>query len=52
MTWAGIFFILIAIAIGILGLALLGTVVTTLFLAFRRRGSNVPTEDRTTPFAG
>lgn len=52
MTWAGIFFILFAIAIGILGLALLGAVVTTLFLAFRRRGSNGPAEDRTTPSTG
>lgn len=52
MTWAGIFLILFSIAIGILGLALLVTVVTTVFLALRRRGANLPGEDQATTSAG
>ncbi|MCP3858575.1 MAG: hypothetical protein GY825_01925 [Phycisphaeraceae bacterium] len=44
MTWASIFLIFIGIAIGVLGLALLVTVMVTGFLAFARRDSARPIE--------
>ena len=48
MTWASIFLIFIGIAIGIVGLAVLVTVVVTGFLAFTRRGSAAATEVQAT----